>query len=184
MTSLDLDPRSFAHQDYFSVLGLPLRQGLDLDELEARYRDVQARVHPDKHAHLSDADRRISMQWATKVNEAYQTLKNPLARAQYLLEQRGFDPRLESNTAMAPGFLVEQMTWRETVAEAREAGAADELDGFHRRLRREMAAQYEELRVTIDETKNYPRAAEIVREMKFKEKLLHEIDEALAEVDA
>ena len=104
-------------QDHFALLGLPRRYRLDGTDLERRYRDVQSRVHPDKHAHLGDADRRQAMQWATQVNAAYQTLKNPLARGRYLLELAGHDPQVEHNTAMPTEFLVEQMELREAVAE-------------------------------------------------------------------
>ena len=60
--------------DHFALFGLPRRQALDELALEGHYRDIQALVHPDKHAHLPDADRRRAMQWATRVNEAYLTL--------------------------------------------------------------------------------------------------------------
>ena len=55
------------------------------------YRDIQGQVHPDRFAHAGEAERRLSMQWATHANEAYQTLKNPLERAQYLLQLAGHD---------------------------------------------------------------------------------------------
>ena len=72
MTSFDLDS---LQQDFFGLFGLPCRQEIDVDRLEVLYRDIQAQVHPDKHAHLSSAsDKRLAMQWATRVNEAYQTL--------------------------------------------------------------------------------------------------------------
>ncbi len=54
-----------------------------------------------------EADRRLAMQWATRVNEAYQTLKSPGKRARYLLQLLGHDPQVESNTAMPADFLIE-----------------------------------------------------------------------------
>ncbi len=181
MTSIDLD---FARRDYFTLLGVPRRHALDVDELERLYRDIQASVHPDKHAHRSESDRRLAMQWATRVNEAYLTLKAPLKRAQYLLHLEGHDIGLESNTAMPTEFLMQQMELREAVAEAREGGDADALDQMHRRMKKEMAAQYAALQAALDESHDYLRAAEIVRQLMFQEKLLHEIDEALEAVDA
>lgn len=181
MTSFDLE---FARQDYFQLLGLPRKQALDADELERLYRDVQANVHPDKHAHRGDADRRLAMQWATKVNEAYLTLKNPLARARYLLQLAGHDVQLESNTAMPAEFLVEQMELREEVAEARAAGDVDGLDRMHRAMKTEMAGQQAALQAALDAAHDLRRAGEIVRQLMFQEKLLQEIDDALAAVDA
>jgi len=181
MTSFDL---SFAHQDHFALLGLPRSYAIDAAELERVYRDIQSRVHPDKHAHLGDADRRVAMQWATQVNEAYRSLQNPLLRARYLLELAGHDARIETNTAMPTDFLMRQMELRETVAEVRAAGDAARLDQLHGQIRKEMAAQHEELRQAIDETHDFAHAGEIVRQLMFQEKLLTEIDDALAAVEA
>lgn len=181
MTSFDL---SFARQDHFTLFGLPRTFAIDRGELDRLYRDVQARVHPDKHAHMGDADRRVAMQWATQVNEAYQTLQNPLRRGRYLLELAGHDARIETNTAMPAEFLMQQMEWREAVADARAAGDVEVLDDLHRRLGRETHAQYEALRQAIDDAQDWQRAGEIVRQLMFQEKLQTEIDEALEAVEA
>lgn len=179
MTIFDLET---LRQDYFSLFGLPRRQGLGVDQLDVLYRDIQARVHPDKHAHLADSDKRLAMQWATHVNEAYQTLKDPLKRARYLLHLAGHDVRLETNTAMPPEFLMAQMELREAVAEAREAGDAAALDGLHQRLRKEKRAEYELLQQALD-ANALERAGELVRQLMFQEKLIQEIDDALAMVE-
>ena len=180
MTSYDL---SFAQQDHFALLGLSRAYGIDRNALDALYRDVQGRVHPDKHAHQGDAEQRIAMQWATQVNDAYQTLQDPLRRARYLLQLAGFDPQIETNTAMPTDFLIHQMELRETVAAVRAAGDIERLDELHRQIRKEMAGQHEELRRAIDETRDYAHAGEVVRQLMFQEKLLTEIDDALAAVD-
>ena len=102
-------------QDYFALFGLPRRYALDEGALEAAWHELQGRVHPDRHAHLSDFEKRRSMQWATRVNEGFRVLRKPLARAQYLLELAGVDAALETNTAMSAEFLMEQIEWREAV---------------------------------------------------------------------
>ncbi|MCX8086467.1 MAG: Fe-S protein assembly co-chaperone HscB [Rhodocyclaceae bacterium] len=180
MTSFDLNT---ARQDYFSLFGLPRSQRLDVAHLEALYRDIQAKVHPDKHAHLSDSEKRLAMQWATHVNEAYQTLRDPLRRARYLLELAGHDVALEKNTAMPPQFLIEQMELREAVAEAKEAQDLDRLDELHRRIRKEIAGEYARLEAALDGGR-YDEAAGLVRELMFREKLFQEIDDALAALEA
>lgn len=176
MTHFDLET---LQQDFFTLFGLPRRQALDVSQLELLYRDIQAQVHPDKHAHLSDSEKRLAMQWATHVNEAYQTLKDPLKRARYLLKLAGHDVALESNTAMPAEFLVAQMELRETVAEAREAGAIDTLDALHRRLRQEIRDEYARLQQALD-AGVLERAGTLVRQLMFQEKLFQEIDDALA----
>lgn len=179
MTSFDLDT---LRQDFFSLFGLPRQQGLDGERLDALYRDIQARVHPDKHAHLSDSDKRLAMQWSTHVNEAYQTLKDPLQRARYLLRLAGHDAHLETNTAMPTEFLMTQMEWRETVAEAKEAADAEALDDLQRRLRKDIKVEHESLRALLD-TNDLDGAALQVRQLMFQEKLMQEIDDALVCVE-
>src|SRR6185369_91788 len=91
---------------------------------EHGYRDLQGRVHPDRFAAATEAERRVAMQWATRANEAYRTLRDPLERARYLLRLKGFDTGEESNTSMPPDFLMHQIEWREGVAEPRAAREA------------------------------------------------------------
>ena len=109
------------NQNHFELFGLPARFAVEPLALEARYRELQREVHPDRFAAAPDAERRVSMQLATRVNEAYQTLKSPLRRAVYILKLRGVDPGLETNTAMPAGFLMEQISWRERI----EAGSEE-----------------------------------------------------------
>lgn len=172
-------------QDHFTLFNLPRCYALDKSELERLYHEVQARVHPDKHAHLGESDRRLAMQWATRVNEAYQTLRQPLSRAQYLLHLAGVDVAKERG--MPAEFLMQQMEWREAVAEMGEAGAVDELEHLHGRLKQEMAVQYQRLQSQLDEATDdasYQSAADTVRQLMFQEKLLAEIDDALAATEA
>ena len=108
-------------QNHFDLFHLPARFTLDMGALDAAYRDVQGQVHPDRFVNATDAEKRVAMQWATRANEAYQTLKNPQKRARYLCELNGVDLQTESNTAMPMAFLMQQMEWREELGEARAA---------------------------------------------------------------
>lgn len=173
--------------NFFELFGLPARFTLDRTLLDKAYRDLQAQVHPDRFADAGPAEQRVSMQWATRANEAYNVLRNPLSRARYFLELHGVDLAIESNTAMPADFLVEQMEWREAVEEARQGGEHHELETLHQRLRSELDSRYAALGVLLDEVealqKNRDHAALEVRKLMFLEKLLQEIDDALAELD-
>lgn len=169
--------------DYFTLFDLPRCYAVDMTRLDARYRDIQSQVHPDKHAHLADADKRSAMQWASRANEGYQTLKQPLARARYLLHLAGHDAEVETNTAMPASFLMAQMELRETVADARTAKELETLEDLHEKLRREIKARYGKLGQELDEKQDYAAAAALVRELMFEEKLLHEIDEGIAALE-
>ena len=123
------------------------------------------------------------MQWATHANEAYQTLKKPLERAKYLLHLAGHDIQAENNTAMPAEFLMEQMEWREAVMDARNGGDHHELEHLHNRLRSDINSRYEEIGKLIDDAADYTQATDRVRRLMFLEKLLHEIDDALASLE-
>ena len=170
--------------NHFVLFGLPVVFRLDIEKLDKRFREIQAQVHPDKFAHAGDSERRLSLQWATRVNEAYQTLKKPLARAQYLLHLSSHDVGAESNNSMPAEFLMEQMEWREAVAEARQAREYGELEQLHHRVKQRMNASYEELAVLLDDEHAYQQAADRVRRLMFLEKLLAEIDDAMASLEA
>ena len=170
-------------QDFFALFGLPRRFRIEEPALEAAYHELHSRVHPDRHAHLPDADRRRAMQWATRVNEAFSTLRDPLARARYLIELAGIDVGLETNTVMSPEFLVEQMEWREAVEEAEQAADAFELEHLHQRLRGQTRQLLGELEHQIDDDQAFNEAADTARRLMFLDKLRHEIDDALEALD-
>jgi len=164
---------------HFELFGLQPSFQIDGERLDQAFREIQMLVHPDKSAHLGDQERRMSMQWATHANEAYQILKNPLSRARYLLHLHGVDTQEESNTAMPAEFLMAQMEWREAIMEAKEAQDATEMEALHHRLRSEVRAQHQELGRLLDEQADYQAASGLVRKLKFMEKLGEEIDNAL-----
>src|SRR5258708_25802086 len=96
------------NQSHFELFGLPVRFALDAATLDRRYRELQREVHPDRFAAAPESERRASMQLATRVNEAYQTLKSPLRRAVYILRLRGGDPQFETENPTRFQILMEQ----------------------------------------------------------------------------
>ena len=171
-------------QDFFSLFNLPIRFQIDSGMLERSFLALQVQVHPDKFAHLSEAERRYSMQWATRVNEGYQTLRSPLNRARYLLSLHGVDTQEESNTAMPAEFLIQQMEWREALEEAEQATDVEALEALEQRMQHEMRILQQQLAIDIDETHDYAAASGIVRKLKFLEKLAEEIGSAFDELDS
>src|SRR5574340_36828 len=106
-------------RNHFELFGLPQTYALERDRLDSAYRELQNAVHPDRFAAQPEAEQRVAMQWATQVNEAYQTLRHPVNRGVYLLKLQGIDALDAGNTKMAPAFLMQQMEWREAIEEAR-----------------------------------------------------------------
>lgn len=170
-------------QNHFELFGLAPAYALESDALDAAYRRIQSEVHPDRFAHAGDAERRASLQWTTRVNEAYRTLKDPVQRGRHLLELHGVDVAFETNTQMPGDFLMQQLELREELESA--AGGKDpaRLDSLRERLRSQKGDLEAEIGRAIDARKDYPGAAELVRKLMFLDKLDAEIDAAYEEID-
>lgn len=159
---------------HFDLFHLPAQFALDEATLDAAYRTVQTQVHPDRFAAAGDAQKRIAMQWATRANEAYRTLRDPLKRASYLLSLRGVDIGAENNTAMEPAFLMQQMEWREGIEDAAAARNVDALDALLAELREERRVRVERLGTLLDSGADQA-AAEAVRQLMFIERVASEV---------
>ncbi len=77
--------------DYFTLFGLPASYTLSLEQLAVRYQDLQRQYHPDKFASAPAAEQLAAVQHSATINQAWQTLRHPLTRAEYLLSLHGFD---------------------------------------------------------------------------------------------
>ena len=166
--------------NHFELFGLPARFEVDGEPLERSYREIQSRVHPDRFANAGDAERRASLQWTTRVNEAYRTLKDPVQRAKHLLELQGVDVAFETNTAMPADFLMQQMELREALEEARQPSS---LDSIREQLRDSRLSLEKEIAQAIDGRKDYQAAANLVRKLQFLQRLDEEIDAAYETMD-
>ena len=164
-------------QNHFDLFRLPQRFAVDASALDAAYREVQGQVHPDRYAHASDAEKRVAMQWATRANEAYQTLKNPLKRAAYLCELNGVALNVESNTRMSPAFLMQQMEWREALQEIRETKDAASLEALNKNWRKARNELMQHIEGHLD-AQAFDQAVEHVRQWIFLEKFGEELHAA------
>lgn len=105
--------------DHFARLGMGRAFAVDPVELDHQYFGFQRRLHPDRFATRSVKERALSQQQATALNEAYETLKEPLKRAAYLLRLAGRPADIEhSATVDDPSLLMEAMEMREALADA------------------------------------------------------------------
>jgi len=162
--------------DDFELFGIERRFALDRPALDVRWRALQAEVHPDRFASEGAAAQRIAMQWAVRVNEAYQRLKDPVKRAAYLSELHGAPIEAEINTAMPTGFLIQQLEWREELDEAK--GVA-EVEAIADQIRRHRSAALDRLQQTLDIARDYATGAQQVRALMFIERFADDIDRRL-----
>ena len=162
--------------DDFTLFGLPERFALDATQLDQRWRELQASVHPDRFAAQGAAAQRIAMQWSVRVNQAYQRLKDPLKRAAYLCERRGTPIDAERNTAMPREFLMQQMAWREALDEAGDGPAVQALSDQVEQHVRDLLGQLQDL---LDERNDVAAATAQVRALMFVARFRQDIDRRL-----
>lgn len=168
---------------HFALFGLPPSFRIESADLDAAYREVQKEVHPDRFANATDVEKRFAAQWATHANEAYRTLKSPLNRGRYILKINGIDTEEERNTAMPLEFLMQQMTWREAVVEAKAAHDETALADLAGQKHTEEKALFVLLATQLDDSTTLNDAKQTVRKLRFLEKLGEEIDLASEAID-
>jgi molecular chaperone HscB len=127
------------HGDYFAFLGVPRKLNLDASDLEQRFRALSRQFHPDYFYNATPNERRASLERSSYLNDAYRTLKNPIARVEYLLGLEGFSARGPGNNdnndnlaaAKVPAALLEEVfALNEELDEVRglrTSGAAPEV---------------------------------------------------------
>jgi molecular chaperone HscB len=167
--------------DDFTLFGLPHQYALNRTALDERWRELQSRVHPDRFAADGSASQRLAMQWAVRVNQAYQRLKDPLARGAYLCELRGVQVQAENNTAMPSAFLVQQMQWREALDDATDTPAVQALQAEVAGAERQLLAL---LQAALDDAQDTLAAAAQVRALMFVARFRQDIDQRLEALDA
>jgi molecular chaperone HscB len=167
--------------DDFMLFGLPRRFTLDAAALAQRWRALQTEVHPDRFAAEGAAAQRVAMQWAVRVNEAYRRLKDPLARATYLCELAGHRLDPHDNQALPPAFLVQQMEWREALADASSADAVKALDA---EVNAQLQALRDDVQADLDLRHDAPAAAPKLRQWMFLARLREEIERRLEVLEA
>lgn len=166
--------------DDFTLFDLPRRHALDRADLDRRWRALQSEVHPDRFAAQGDAAQRVAMQWAVRVNEAYQRLKDPLRRAAYLCERAGVPIGAENNTSMPAAFLMQQMEWREALDDAGSLAAVKALQTQVDEAEHALMAQ---LARHLDDEGDASAAATQVRALMFVQRFRQDIDRRLDAYD-
>lgn len=160
--------------NFFELFGFSNNYVVEEKLLTERFRELQGQLHPDKFASRSDSERRWSMQAASVVNEAYQTLSDELKRAAYLLQLNGISVDEETDTKMDPMFLMEQMELRESLEMAETASdpfAA--IAGIRGQLRTAINAQRESF-IQASQKGDWSDARTITRQWQFLDKLIRE----------
>ena len=164
------------------MFGLPERFRFDLATLDRAYQELQSEVHPDRYADAAEAKQRLALQASARVNEAYRALKDPVARAQYLLALHGVDALDETDTKLPIEFLERQLERREAASDAMDAGDISALERVLDEVRHEASALEGRVASLLDDNA-WDRARGPVRELRFLTKVVADIDAMLATVE-
>lgn len=160
--------------NHFELFGLPIQYQLDGSLLSNQFRELQRQFHPDNFSTASERDRLMSVQKAAQINDAYQVLKQPISRVEYILALHDIDIRSEQKTLQDPLFLMEQMELRE---ELEEINSEDELFDFDAKVDNIYKQYLLDVQNQL-EASLWEQAAEQVRKLKFIAKLKNEIEQA------
>ncbi|HEI8867626.1 TPA: co-chaperone HscB [Serratia odorifera] len=162
--------------DYFTLFGLPVRYPVDGSLLASRYQDLQRQFHPDRFASQPERERLMALQQAATINEAYQTLKHPLKRAEYMLSLHGFDLGNEQHTLRDTAFLMEQLELREELDAIERKADENALAAFAGRLNVANQQRSAQMVQQLD-AQRWTDAADTVRKLRFLDKLQQQVEQ-------
>ena len=170
-------------KNFFEIFSLPVGWELDAEQLDLKFRALQKAFHPDRYASKSDFEKRLAVQTAATINQAYETIKYPLSRAQYLLELKGFDANQESHVTSDGQFLMDQMLLREALSEIRGSmGPKESLASLSieaQQTAQEVQSQF----ATQYQSKAYNDAFSTLAKMQFAIKFVNDIIDLEAELE-
>lgn len=165
--------------NYFELFAVDESFDIDIQHVSQAYQTIQKTVHPDKFASASSQEKLLAVQKSSQINEAYQTLKLPLKRAEYMLTLREVDMPSEQASFQDNMFLMRQMELREMLEEVKFSSdpdaeilsANEELDQEYDQL---LALMRQQLIENTEESNKL--ASESLRKLKFYQKLQIELE--------
>jgi len=169
-------------RNHFQLFGLPEHFRVEPGALDRAYQELQSDVHPDRYATAGVTEQRLALQASARVNEAYRSLKDPVARAQYLLSLHGVNAVDETDTRLPLEFLERQLERREAASDAAANGDIAGLERILEEVQAEARALEAGVASLLDE-KAWDGARGPVRELRFVTKVVADIDAMLAMVE-
>ena len=119
-------------QDYYRFFDLDRRLSIDLSDLQKRYYSLSRLVHPDHFARGTPNEKRFALDATAILNDAFRTLRDPVARAEYVLKEEGIEA-VHDGAKRVPPELLEEVFEVRTALEgdaAARATLATSLDRF------------------------------------------------------
>lgn len=174
--------------DYYQFFGLPRRLSLDPDDLQKRFYSLSRQLHPDLFSRATPTDRQYSLEATAILNDAYRVLRDPVARAEYVLKEQGLQPAEQKPKDVPPELLEELFDLNMLIEELRsgDSSVGPQLEAAHRKfvsLRQEADAELERLFQQYDRTAD-PRLFTDIRGLlirrRYIENLIQQVEKELA----
>jgi molecular chaperone HscB len=162
--------------DYFTLFGLTPGYVVDTQQLATRYQELQRQFHPDKYASRPQAEQLLAVNQSATINQAWQTLRHPLLRAEYLLLLNGFDLANEQHTVRDTAFLMEQLELREELDSIEQSANSTALETFANHVTTMVQDRSARMVQELDALQ-WEKAADTVRKLRFLDKLQHHIEQ-------
>ncbi len=158
-------------ENYFELFSLSADFDINITKLSTEYQQQVAKFHPDKFASGSDKERAWALQNTSLINTAFDTLQSSLNRANYLLELNGINAFDETDTQMDVDFLIAQIELREALETIQASKDEMALDDFIEKIDEKIKHNVDNIRASFTNTKALNEIKDLVRELKFYEKL-------------
>lgn len=162
--------------DYFTLFGLTPNYSVNMQQLAMRFQELQRQFHPDKYASRPQAEQLLAVNQSATINQAWQTLRHPLLRAEYLLLLNGFDLANEQHTVRDTAFLMEQLELREELDGIEQSADHARLDTFAAHVTAMVKTRSAQMVEELDRLQ-WEQAADTVRKLRFLDKLQHHIEQ-------
>ncbi|NBI13641.1 Fe-S protein assembly co-chaperone HscB [[Haemophilus] felis] len=160
----------------FNLFDLPVDFHIDQNRLSERYLVLQKSLHPDNFAASSAQEQRLAMQRSAEINDALQTLKDPILRAEAIIQiHTGEQYNLEQTSNRDMAFLMQQMEWRENLEQIEMQKSQDELMDFTTEIEQNQQTLLAELAITLS-NQQWQQAKAITDKLRFIKKLLVEVE--------
>lgn len=158
--------------DHFQRLGLKIHFKISHNVLDQVYFDLQRQLHPDRFAGKSPKEKALSQQQATALNDAYETLKDDLRRADYMVHLQGTEVLSEGcNLVSDQSILIEAMEMREHLT---TIDTMLELNILSKKTKTETDAIVEQIAKAF-ESNAIETAGRLTTRLKYLHKMMDEI---------
>lgn len=163
--------------DYFTLFGFTPSYAIDSEQLVDRFQSLQRQYHPDRYATCTEQEKMQALQQAATINAAYQALRHPLKRAEYMLLLQGIDINNEQHTMHDSAFLMEQLELREELDNIEnDTHVSDLLVVFIKNVK-QMQSTRMALMVTQLNGEQWDQAADTVRKLRFLDRLQQQAEQ-------